>query len=46
MQYECLSCGTTFHDYDQTISEQKFGQCPSCGYEDLKEIEVPPWEEE
>ena len=39
MIYECLACGTTFHETDQTNQEQRNGQCPSCGYEDLKETE-------
>lgn len=38
MSYECLACGTKFHETDQTRSEQRDGQCPSCGYEDLKVI--------
>ena len=35
---ECLACGSTFHETDQTRSEQRDGLCPSCGYEDLKEV--------
>ena len=38
MIYECLACGTKFHETDQTRSEQRDGRCPSCGYDDLKEI--------
>ena len=35
---ECLACDSTFHETDQTRSEQRDGLCPSCGYEDLKEV--------
>jgi len=38
MIYECLACGTTFHETDQTNQEYRNGQCPSCGYEDLREV--------
>jgi Zn finger protein HypA/HybF involved in hydrogenase expression len=39
MIFECQDCLTTFHETDQTRSEQRDGKCPSCGSEDLKEIE-------
>ena len=38
MIYQCLACDSTFHETDQTRSEQRNGLCPSCGYEDLKEV--------
>ena len=38
MIYQCLACDSTFHETDQTRSEQRDGLCPSCGNEDLKEV--------
>lgn len=32
---ECLACGSTFHETDQTRSEQRDGLCPSCANENL-----------
>lgn len=26
----CIDCGCEFDETDQTLSEQKFGQCPAC----------------
>ena len=37
MIYECLACGTKFHETDQNLSEQKFGQCPGCLSENIKQ---------
>ena len=36
--YECLACETKFRKTDQTNQERRNGQCPSCGYKDLKII--------
>ena len=38
MIYQCLACDSTFHETDQTRSEQRDGLCPSCANEDLKEV--------
>ena len=35
--YECEDCGARFTQMEQTISEQKFGQCPGCLSENIKE---------
>jgi len=40
MTYECIECGSKFHDTDQTNQEQRNGLCPSCGSEDLKVVEA------
>ena len=45
MIYECLACGTKFTDMEQTNQEYRNGQCPSCGYDELKEIETEEEEE-
>jgi DNA-directed RNA polymerase subunit RPC12/RpoP len=37
MTYECEDCGAKFHETDQTHSEQRDGQCPSCRSERIKE---------
>ena len=31
----CSDCGCIFHDTDQNMSQQKFGQCPGCGSENI-----------
>ena len=31
----CSDCGCKFVDTDQNMSQQKFGQCPSCGSENI-----------
>ena len=35
MTYECQDCGSKFHEWVMTRSEQRYGQCPSCGSEDI-----------
>jgi predicted nucleic acid-binding Zn-ribbon protein len=37
--YECLACGSKFTEMEQTRSEYRNGQCPSCGYEDIKPVD-------
>ena len=37
MRYECNACNSRFHDTDQNRSQQRNGECPSCGYEDIQE---------
>ena len=39
MQYECISCGTTF-TYDDGEWKKGYLVCPSCGSEDLTQIEA------
>ena len=39
MIYICQDCNCHFHSTDQGLSEQKFGQCPGCGSENIKEKE-------
>lgn len=36
--YECQACFTRFTPMEQTNQEYRNGQCPSCGYEELKVI--------
>jgi PHP family Zn ribbon phosphoesterase len=36
----CLDCGAKFTEQDQTRSEYRDGQCPSCGYEDIKPVDL------
>lgn len=36
MIYECLACGTRFTEMQQTRSEHRNGQCPSCGYKGIR----------
>jgi len=38
MSYICQDCNCHFHSTDQNLSEQKFGQCPFCGGEDIVEL--------
>lgn len=38
MIYECRDCETKFSEMDQTNQEYRNGQCPSCGSEDIKEV--------
>ncbi len=40
MKYQCLSCDSKFTEMDQTQQEYRNGQCPSCGYEDIKPVDV------
>jgi len=35
----CEDCGLRFDETDQNLSEQKFGQCPGCLSENIKEDE-------
>ena len=37
MIYECQDCESRFSEMEQTRSEYRDGQCPSCGSEDIKE---------
>ncbi len=39
MIYRCLCCDTEFTEFDQTRSDYRNGQCPSCGYEDIKPVD-------
>ena len=39
MQYECISCGTTF-TYNDGEWKKGYLVCPSCGSEDLTQIEA------
>jgi len=36
--YECQACFARFTSMEQTNQEYRNGQCPCCGYEDLKII--------
>jgi len=38
MNFECQDCESRFSEMEQTRSEYRDGQCPSCGHEDLKEV--------
>jgi len=40
MVYICDDCGNRFEDIEQTVSEQKFGQCPGCLSENIKEERI------
>ena len=40
MNYICDDCEKRFDSCEQTISEQKFGQCPGCLSENIKEETV------
>lgn len=31
----CADCGCIFHDTDQNMSQQKNGECPGCGSENI-----------
>ncbi len=40
IKYLCLACDTEFSEYE---AEHKNGWliCPSCGYDELEEVEIP-----
>lgn len=38
MSFQCRACEARFHDCDQNQSQQRAGQCPICGYDDIQEI--------
>jgi DNA-directed RNA polymerase subunit RPC12/RpoP len=45
MNFICLDCNHHFHSTDQNRSQQRDGQCPTCGSENIKEEgmkEKPP----
>lgn len=40
MTYQCIACGAKFTEMEQTRSEYRNGQCPVCGYDDIKPVDV------
>jgi len=40
MIYECNDCEARFTQMEQTISQHKFGQCPACLSENIREEQV------
>lgn len=36
--FECNICGVKFHESDQNRNQQRNGLCPSCEYEDIRDI--------
>jgi len=41
--YICEDCGNRFSQMDQALSEYKFGQCPGCLSENIKEEKGEIW---
>ena len=39
MRWFRCSCGNEFPEEEQNISEYKAGQCPSCGSDDVDELD-------
>ncbi len=38
--FDCLSCGAHFSEMEQTRNQYKNNQCPCCGDENLKLVEI------